>query len=82
MSNRPYEVAGREPTGQTLPLPQPLGSPSLMMARAQVAGSSPQQNFLPSVPRAAFSHSASVGSRLPFQEQNSTALNQEMPVMG
>src|SRR5882672_5754269 len=43
---------------------------------------SPQGYRRPSAPRAAFSHSASVGSRLPTKRQNASASHQDTPTTG
>src|SRR5437870_3740156 len=49
-------------------LPQPP-----MLERSQSTASLPHGYLRPSVPRAAFSHSASVGKRFPTKEQNAFA---------
>src|SRR5579871_4497532 len=51
-------------------------------ASSSVGSESPQGNMRPSVPRAAFSHSASVGRRPVAQRQNWTALSQETLTTG
>ena len=63
------------------------GGPQIVPAAAEMrarksGGSLPQGNLRPSVPRAAFSPSASVGSRLPNHLQYSTAPNHDASTTG
>jgi len=79
MSSAPYGLAPSRavPTGCTT---IPHWS---VLARSQLNSSSlPHGNMRPSVPRAAFSHSASVGNRLPPHSQNATAWSQVMLLSG
>ena len=66
----PVSDMDRLPTSKVVsPAPQALPPPSSRTARPQSAGASPQGFFAPSRPRAAFSHSHSVGSRAPRKAQ-------------
>ena len=67
---------GKPPTGRR------SFHPALKCARSLSGGSFPHGYFLPSVPRAAFSHSASVGKRLPSHAQYATAPYHEASTTG
>src|SRR5438093_5928650 len=69
------------PTGKSPPL---YGLPEDLpkFARAEVGSSLPQGYLRPSVPRAAFSHSASVGKRLPAHVQYARASSQDTYATG
>src|SRR5262245_64756066 len=69
MSRAPYGLA---PFGWAWTSVATLPHPA-MLTLSQVASSLPHGNFRPSVPRAASSHSASVGKRFFAQEQYVTA---------
>ena len=73
MSWRPYGLAPArwDPTGDV----EPRFRPAPIAARL-ASSSSPQGYVRPSVPRAAFSHSVSVGRRPPAQVQKAEASDQ------
>src|SRR3569832_27221 len=85
MSHRPCSVlpAGLEHTGQVAARPQPCAEPASSTALSQLAGSSPHGYFRSLPPlRAAYSHSASVGSRPPAQRENAAACSPLPPTAG
>src|SRR5829696_4564587 len=76
MSRWPY---GPAPAGW---VPTSLVTDVEKVARSGVGGSLPHAKRRPSVPRAAFSNSASVGSRLPTMAQYARASFHEMLEIG
>ena len=91
MSNNPNPFAGKEPTGAVRRYPDsPVvrhgkSRPSHVLAMITPSGlaSSPQVNAAPSIPpRAAYSHSASVGSRPPSHSAKADASSWAMWTTG